>query len=76
MDHEDQRHELDANYAAFEALLPSLLPLHRGKYALMRGCRIVGFFDRPGHADRAGRERFADEIFPIQEVDDEPVFLR
>jgi hypothetical protein len=41
----------------------------------MRDGEIVGFFVKPGDAYRAGVERYADGIFSIQEVTDEPIDL-
>jgi hypothetical protein len=70
-----QDREVDQNYDAFQRALGSLLPRHRGQYALMRLREFVGFFDNPGDAFRAGIERFEDELFSIQEVTDEPIDL-
>jgi hypothetical protein len=67
--------EIDRNYAAFKDLLPSLLVLAEGKYALMRDQRLEGIFDTPGLADRAGYERFGKENYSIQLVSDSPVDL-
>jgi hypothetical protein len=75
VDQARQRAEVDRNYEAFTHLLPGLLPLHRDKFALMREGEIVACFDKPGEAYRAGLERFADQIFSIQEVTDEPIDL-
>jgi hypothetical protein len=75
MDVERQREEVDRNYDVFMRMLASLLPEHRDEYALMRGGEIVGFFTRPGDANRAGVDTFADGIFSIQEVTDEPIDL-
>ncbi|HET9637863.1 MAG TPA: hypothetical protein VFP12_01505 [Allosphingosinicella sp.] len=70
-----QREEIDRNYDAFMAMLPSLLDEHRDQEALMRHGRIVGYFDKAVDAYRAGVERFPDGIFSIQEVTDEPIHL-
>jgi hypothetical protein len=75
MDAERQRQEVDQNYDAFMRMLASLLAEHRDEYALMRDGEIVGFFVKPGDANRAGVERFPDQIFSIQEVTDEPIDL-
>lgn len=75
MDVERQRQEIDRNYDAFMRMLGGLLPEHRDEYALMRDGAIIGFFPKPGEAHRAGVERFADGIFSIQEVTDEPIDL-
>lgn len=70
-----QRHEVDANYDAFQRMLGDLLPNHSGRHALMRARRIVELFDRPADALQAGNLRFADGLFSIQEVIDEPIDL-
>lgn len=75
MDSARQKHEVDHNYDAFVRILGSLLPKHRDEYALMRDGQIVGFFTKPGEANRAGVDRFPDGIFSIQEVTDEPIDL-
>lgn len=75
MDVARQRLEVDRNYDAFMRMLSSLLPEHRDEYALMRDGKILGFFDKPGEANRAGVEMFEDGIFSIQEVTDEPIDL-
>jgi hypothetical protein len=75
MDMERQKHEVDRNYDVFMRQLANLLPEHRDQYALMRDGEIIGFFDKPGDANREGVAQFADGIFSIQEVTDEPIDL-
>ena len=75
MDVARQNREVDRNYDVFVRLLASLLPEHRDEYALMRDGEILGFFAKPGEANRAGLERFADGVFSIQEITDEPIDL-
>jgi hypothetical protein len=75
MDVARQKREVDRNYDAFVRMLASILPDHRDEFALMRDGEIVGFFVKPGEANRAGVERFSDEVFSIQEVTDEPIDL-
>ena len=75
MDAARQKQEVDRNYDAFMRMLASLLPDHRDEHALMRDGKIVGFFMKPGDAYRVGVETFADGIFSIQEVTDEPIDL-
>jgi len=69
------RREVDANYDFFERNLAMFLVEHAGQYALIRACEVIGFFDKPGDAYRAGLGHFPDEIFSIQEVIDEPIDL-
>lgn len=71
MDTQSLRQEVDANYDFFQRNLALLMHDHRDSYALLRHCRIEGFFDKPGDAYRVGLERYVDEIFSIQQVTDE-----
>lgn len=75
MAHDQQRAEVDRNYDAFTRSLGTILTAHRDQFALMRGGGIVGYFDKPGDAYRAGVSRYPDMIFSIQEVTDEPIDL-
>ena len=75
MDVQLQKQQVDLNYDAFVRMLGDILADHRDELALMRDGEIVGYFDEPGAANRAGVEMFADEIFSIQEVTDEPIDL-
>jgi hypothetical protein len=59
---------LEINYRAFVRLLPELLPDHEGQYALMRDGRVVRYFASPRGALLAGRARFTDDLFSVQEV--------
>jgi hypothetical protein len=70
-----QRHQVDINYDAFQRMLGSILESHRDQYALMRDREIVGYFDKPGSAYDAGKQRFSDGFFSIQEVTTEPLHL-
>jgi len=71
-----ESNQIDINYAAFEKKLPGLLPVHRGKFALMRDGEIVEFFDTVRDAYIAGQKIFEkDKIFSIQEVVEIPVNL-
>ena len=75
MDVQRQREEVDRNYDAFTRVLGTILSDHRDKLALMRDGGIVGYFDTPRQALEAAYERFADGVFSIQEVTDEPIDL-
>ena len=66
---------MDHNFDVFQRVLSALIVDHRDQFALMREGEIVGFFDKPGDANRAGMDRFPDQIFSIQEVTDEPIDL-
>lgn len=64
--------EIDRNYDFFQRNLSRFLERYKGKFALLRRGSVVGFFDGPGDAYRAGLAQFDDEIFSVQEVDDRP----
>ena len=72
---EQLRAEVDRNYDFFQRNLASYLSGHAGQYALLKSAALVGFFDGPGEAYRAGLAQFPDEIFSLQEVTDQPVDL-
>jgi hypothetical protein len=67
--------EIDRNYDFFQRNLATFLKDHRGEFALLRNAQLVGFYQGPGHAYRAGLDQFDDEIFSVQHVDDEPAHL-
>jgi hypothetical protein len=60
--------EFEKNYNAFTALLPSLIPMQEGRFALMRNGAVVDFFDTPADALKAGRTQFGDGLFSVQTV--------
>lgn len=70
-----QKLEVDRNYDAFTRVLGSLLPQHRDQLALMREGEVIGFYNSPREALEAAADKFADGIFSIQEVTDEPIDL-
>lgn len=67
-----RRVEIDRNYDFFQRNLSRYMQEHKGKFALLKNADLIGFFPGPGEAYRAGLDRFSDEIFSIQEVDDRP----
>lgn len=71
----DREREVDANFEWFEQQLPQLLPRRSGMVALLRHRQIEDFFASAAGALAAGRERFADGLFSIQEVTDRPADL-
>jgi hypothetical protein len=75
LDHERQQREVDRNYDAFVRMLGNIIGEHRDQLALMRDERIVGYYDTPHDALIAADAMFADQIFSIQEVTDEPIDL-
>jgi hypothetical protein len=73
---ESQRAEVQANYEAFVAELPTLVTRHQGKFAVYRHTRLLEFFDDYSVAEAFGRSRFGDGLFSIQEVTQEPLDIR
>lgn len=67
--------EVDQNYEAFTKELPNIIRDHRGKYALMKAQKIVGYFSSPADARAAGESFITDGIYSIQHVTDVPVDL-
>ena len=67
--------EVRQNFDAFQKLLPELLKEKRGKIALMRDTRILGYFNTRLQARTAAAARYADGIWSIQEVTDEFAYL-
>lgn len=70
-----QREEVKRNYAEFQKMLPELIASNPGKFALMRGGKVIEFFDSANDAFLAGRKLYADGIFSVQEIADKPVDL-
>ena len=69
------RSEIDTNFDALQRQLYASLKSHRGEFALLRHGQIIDFFEYPGAALIAGKQRFPDALFSIQEVNDEPIDL-
>jgi hypothetical protein len=66
-----KQEEVDRNFAFFQRELPQLLPQHRGKFALIRECKITGFYDTIEDANTAGTQLYSDGLFSIQKVTEE-----
>ena len=75
MDNEALSQEVDQNYDYFQRHIASYMPRERGRFALIRHRKVIGFFDDPGEAAQEGAKRFKDDIYSIQEVTDAPVDL-
>jgi len=61
--------EIARNLERFLAVLPELIADHRGEYALIRHGLIEGFFPSALDAQIAGRQKFDDQLFSIQCVE-------
>jgi hypothetical protein len=66
--------EVDHNYDFFQRHMNDYLPSRFGRYALLRHCEVIDFFDNAVQAEERG-EQFADGLYSIQLVDPEPVNL-
>jgi len=60
--------EVDANFKAFQELLPDIIGEERNRWALMRDRKCIAFYDTLRDARTAGAAQFDDGIFSIQEV--------
>jgi hypothetical protein len=70
-----KQEEVDSNFAFFQRELSLLLTSERGKFALIRDCKIEGFFDTALDAQITGSKLFDDGLFSIQQVTDDAVDL-
>lgn len=66
-----QPSEVDRNYEAFVAQLPSILASRRGQFALLHTGEIVEYFGSAVAAAIEGHLRFGDGAYSVQEVTDE-----
>ncbi|MDE0243332.1 MAG: hypothetical protein OYG31_01300 [Candidatus Kaiserbacteria bacterium] len=67
--------EVDKNYAFFKKELPALLKDHKGEFALIKSQHIEGCFETFERAFFAGKEKFKDNQFSVQEITEESVDL-
>ena len=70
-----QTREVEANYEAFRARFDELCREHPGEYALMRGGKIVEFFQAFNDAVKTGRLLYGDGVFSVQKVSQEKLDL-
>ncbi len=63
--------EVDLNYDAFVAQLPSILERRRGQYALLHRGGIVGYHQSAIEAATEGHRLFGEGAYSVQEVTDE-----
>ena len=66
-----KQEEVNRNFAFFQRELQQLLPKHSGKFALIRDCEIINFFDTAQDANTAGTQLYSDGLFSIQKVSEE-----
>ena len=67
--------EIRQNFYYFQGVVSDLMPVHAGKYALLRQRSVVDIFSRPIEAMDAGFARFTDGLFSVQRVIDRPLDL-
>ena len=60
-----KQEEVDRNFEFFQRQLRQLLPDHAGKFALIRDCQIIDFFDTAQDANTAGARLYSDGLFSI-----------
>ena len=60
--------EVEANFEAFQRLLPELLQREARRWALMRHGECIDFYDTLRDARLAGNALFEDGIFSVQQV--------
>ena len=66
--HEKLQAEVDANFEAFQKMLPGLLSREANRWALMRHGECVGFYDTLRDAHVAARALYDDKLFSVQQV--------
>lgn len=66
--HEKLQAEVDANFEAFQKMLPDLLSREANRWALMRHGECVGFYDTLRDAHVAARALYDDKLFSVQQV--------
>ncbi len=60
--------EIDKNYKVFLKLLPSLMPVYSGKFALLKDQKIIKIFDTLPDAYETGKLLYNDGLFSVQEI--------
>jgi hypothetical protein len=69
------RRQVDENYKAFQAMLPSIMALHQDKYALMKDGVAVGFYTTLEDAYTTANRFYKDQPFSVQKVTETPIDL-
>ncbi len=66
LDKEQLQAEVDANYAAFADIW--LKMSDKGKFALLRKCKLVAILNTHKECRKLGRKEFSDGLYSIQEI--------
>lgn len=72
---ETHQAEVNANFKAFQRMLPELLQRHRGRWALMRHGKCVECYDTLRDARLVGQRLYEDGMFSTQEVTNEIPYM-
>ncbi len=70
----EHQEEVDKNYLAFKAMLPSL-SANAGKYVLLKDGELEGIYDTFRDAVQTANAFFTDDKFSIQQITSHPVDL-
>ena len=65
---EKRKKEIESNFTYFKKVLPEIIKEHRGKYALLKNKKILGYFSTIDDVDEASK-LISDHIFSIQKVE-------
>lgn len=60
--------QVDRNFDAFQAALPSILPMYAGKFALLHNQEITGYFESSVAAVIEGIRQYGYGEFSVQHV--------
>ena len=75
MTEQEVRDQVEKNYRAFQALLPTIIPLYQDKYALMKDGVAVGFYSTLEDVYMTPNQFYRDQPFSVQKVTMTPVDL-
>lgn len=67
--------QIDKNYTAFVAMLPSLMATHPNKYALMKDGQVLGAYSSLEDAYMTAFNFLKEDEFSVQKITDVPVDL-
>jgi hypothetical protein len=67
--------EIRQNYTFFKGVVSTLMDQHAGKFALIRGQEIVGYYTLAGEAVAEGSRLFGESPFSVQRVINRPIDL-
>ncbi|MCH8238630.1 MAG: hypothetical protein IIB62_01010 [Proteobacteria bacterium] len=67
--------QVSKNYEHFKKMLPTIINVHRNKYALMRDEEVVNYYTTVEDAVSTAQKFYPDGRYSIQKVTDEVVDL-